>query len=70
MKHVFFNTGDDSYISLMCPTADMPDHPKKWATDINSGLGVMNGTYHFAFGPSRSKNWKRSRPGCVSITIR
>src|SRR5437899_12940816 len=33
----------------MCPTADMPDHPKKWATDINSGLGVMNGAYHFAF---------------------
>jgi hypothetical protein len=23
--------------------------PKKWATDINSGLGVMNGAYHFAF---------------------
>ena len=49
MKHVFFHTGDESYISFMCPTADMPDHPKQWATDINSGLGVMNGTYHFAF---------------------
>ena len=49
MKHVFFDTGDDSYISFMCPTADMPDHPKQWATDINAGLGVMHGTYHFAF---------------------
>ena len=48
MKHVFFNTGDDSYISFMCPTADMPDHPKQWATDINAGLGVMHGTSHVA----------------------
>ncbi len=30
MKHVFFDTGDGSYVSFMCPTADMPDHPKKW----------------------------------------
>jgi len=49
MKHVFFDTGDGSYVSYMCPTADMPNFPKKWATDINSGLGVMNGAYHFAF---------------------
>ena len=49
MKQVFFDTGDGSYVSFMCPTADMPNHPKKWATDINSGLGVMNGAYHFAF---------------------
>jgi hypothetical protein len=27
----------------------MPNQPQKWATDINSGLGVMNGAYHFAF---------------------
>ena len=49
MKHVFFDTGDGSYVSFMCPTADMPNFPTKWATDINSGLGVMNGAYHFAF---------------------
>src|SRR5437867_10421835 len=49
MKHVFFDTGDGSYVSFMCPTPDMPNHPEKWATDINSGLGVMNGAYHFAF---------------------
>jgi catechol 2,3-dioxygenase-like lactoylglutathione lyase family enzyme len=49
MKHVFFDTGDGSYLAVMCPTPEMPNHPKKWATDINSGLGVMNGAYHFAF---------------------
>jgi len=49
MKHVFFDTGDGSYVSFMCPTADMPNFPTTWATDINSGLGVMNGAYHFAF---------------------
>ena len=49
MKHVFFDTGDGSYVAVMCPTPEMPHHPTKWATDINSGLGVMNGAYHFAF---------------------
>src|SRR5262249_25868587 len=42
-------TGEGSYVSYMCPPADMPNFPKKWATDINSALGVMNAAYHFPF---------------------
>ena len=49
MRHVFFDMGESSYISFMCPTPEMPGHPDTWATDINSGLGTLAGAYHFAF---------------------
>jgi len=49
MRHVFFDMGESSYISFMCPTPEMPRHPDTWATDINSGLGTLAGAYHFAF---------------------
>jgi len=49
MRHVFFDMGDGSYMSFMCFTPEMPGNADTWATDINSGLGVLAGTYHVAF---------------------
>lgn len=49
MRHVFFDTGDGSYVAFMAPTPAMPGVPKSWSTDINSGLGVPPIVYHFAF---------------------
>lgn len=49
MRHVFFDTGDGSYVAFMAPTSAMPGVPETWPTDINSGLGVPPMIYHFAF---------------------
>lgn len=49
VRHVFFDTGDGSYVAFMAPTADMPGMPEIWAPDINSGLGLPPIVYHFAF---------------------
>ena len=49
MRHVFFDTGDGSYVAFMAPTTAMPGIPENWGTDINSGLGVPPHVYHFAF---------------------
>lgn len=49
MRHVFFDTGDGSYVAFMAPTCDLPGMPESWKTDINSGLGVPPHVYHFAF---------------------
>jgi catechol 2,3-dioxygenase-like lactoylglutathione lyase family enzyme len=50
MRHVFFDTGDGSYVAFMCPTPEMSEMPNSWATDINSGLGLnFGGVYHFAY---------------------
>src|SRR5579875_426056 len=49
LRHVFFDTGDGSYVAFMCPTPENPNTPNTWATDINSGLGLRGGMYHFAF---------------------
>lgn len=49
VRHVFFDTGDGSYVAFMAPTPEMPGMPEKWATDINSGLGLPPIVYHFAF---------------------
>lgn len=49
MRHVFFDTGDGSYVAFMEPNTGIPGVPEKWATDINSGLGVPPHMYHFAF---------------------
>jgi len=49
VRHVFFDTGDGSYVAFMAPTPALPGTPASWATDINSGLGVPPHVYHFAF---------------------
>ncbi len=49
MRHVFFDTGDGSYVAFMCLTPESPNSPGTWASDINSGLGLRGGAYHFAF---------------------
>lgn len=49
MRHVFFDTGDGSYVAFMAPTPALPGMPDNWSTDINSGLGVPPHVYHFAF---------------------
>ena len=49
MRHVFFDTGDGSFVAFMCLTPENPKSPGTWATDINSGLGLRPTAYHFAF---------------------
>lgn len=49
MRHVFFDTGDGSYVAFMALTPKIPGVPESWSTDINSGLGVPPHVYHFAF---------------------
>jgi len=49
MRHVFFDTGDGSYVAFAAPTPAMPGMPENWVTDINSGLGVPPHLYHFCF---------------------
>lgn len=49
LRHVFFDLGDGTYIAFMCWVPGSKMLPERWATDINSGLGVMHGAYHFAF---------------------
>jgi catechol 2,3-dioxygenase-like lactoylglutathione lyase family enzyme len=48
MRHVFFDTGDGTYLAIMAPTTD-GGAPEEWAADINSALGLSPYTYHFAF---------------------
>lgn len=50
MRHVFFDTGDGSFVAFMELKPEMPGVPEKWDTGINAGLGVPQFVYHFAFG--------------------
>lgn len=49
VRHVFFDFGNETYIAFMCSAPGSKLLPESWAADINSGLGVMHGAYHFAF---------------------
>lgn len=49
MRHVFFDTGDGSYVAFMAPTPAIPGVPETWDTGINAGLGMPPIVYHFAF---------------------
>ena len=49
MKHVFFDTGDGSFVAFMEPRTGMPGVPESWDTGINAGLGLPQFVYHFAF---------------------
>lgn len=49
LKHLFLDTGNGSVISFMCPTPENPEYPDRWDCNLNSGLGVRHGTYHFSF---------------------
>jgi catechol 2,3-dioxygenase-like lactoylglutathione lyase family enzyme len=48
IKHAFFDTGDGSLVSFMCPES-VPGIPREWATDIHSAQNLPPGFYHFAF---------------------
>ena len=48
MRHTFFDTGDGTCLAFLAPTP-AAGGPTSWAGDINSGLGVMSYSYHFAF---------------------
>lgn len=48
-RHVFFDIGDGTMVAFMCSVPDSPVMPQEFATDINSGLGLMAAVYHFAF---------------------
>ena len=49
IRHVFFNAGDGLFVAFICSVPGSTLLPEKWATDINSGLGLPVGVYHFAF---------------------
>jgi catechol 2,3-dioxygenase-like lactoylglutathione lyase family enzyme len=48
IKHVFFDTGDGSFISFMSPQK-MPGVPAEFSTDLNSAQHLPGFFYHFAF---------------------
>ncbi len=48
IKHVFFDTGDGTFVAFMCPEK-VPGIPQEWATDINSAQNLPGAFYHFAF---------------------
>jgi catechol 2,3-dioxygenase-like lactoylglutathione lyase family enzyme len=47
IKHVFFDTGDGTFMAFMCPD-NVKGVPQEWATDINSAQGLPGAFYHFA----------------------
>ena len=48
LRHLFFDVGRDQLIAFMEPNG-VPDVPANYDADINRGLGVPAGFYHFAF---------------------
>jgi catechol 2,3-dioxygenase-like lactoylglutathione lyase family enzyme len=48
IKHVFFDTGDGSFVAFMSPEK-VPGIPEEFATDINSAQNLPPAFYHFAF---------------------
>lgn len=49
MRHVFFDTGDGSFVAFMCSVPGSPLFPPTWDTGLNTVLGMPAGAYHFAF---------------------
>ena len=47
IRHVFFDTGDNTYLAFMAQTPES-GAPETWKGDINSGLGLMAYSYHAA----------------------
>ncbi|SRR5579883_493020 len=60
IKHVFFDTGDGSYISFMCPQK-VPGVPAEFSTDMNSAQHLPNYFYHFAFWVDSVEELERKR---------
>ena len=58
VRHVFFNAGDGLYVAFVCSVPGSNVLPEKWATDINSGLGLPTGIYHFAFSLESEEDLK------------
>ena len=48
IEHVFFDTGDGTYISFMSPKP-ASGAPATWPGDVSTALGLMPATYHFSF---------------------
>ncbi len=48
IKHVFFDTGDGTFVAFMAPEK-VPGLPEEFATDINSAQKLPPAFYHFAF---------------------
>ncbi|MCP9774852.1 VOC family protein [Cyanobium sp. HWJ4-Hawea] len=48
VEHVFFDCGGDCALAFM-QWQQVPGVPSDYDTGINRGLGVPNGTFHFAF---------------------
>ncbi len=60
VKHVFFDTGDGSYISFMSPQK-MPGVPVEFSTDMNTPAGLPGFFYHFAFWADSVEDLEKKR---------
>lgn len=49
MRHVFFDTGDGTFVAFVAPTPSLPNMPKSWTPDMNAAQGFPANLYHFAF---------------------
>ena len=75
MKHVFFDTGDGSYVAVMCPTPEMPNHPKNtrsqhlWIYD-QTGEEIASAHYYVSpTGPVTPLDPKAIKIGGIRYVI-
>jgi catechol 2,3-dioxygenase-like lactoylglutathione lyase family enzyme len=68
IKHVFFDTGDGTFVAFMCPEK-VPGIPTEWATDINSAQNLPGAFYHFAFWVDDIEELERKRAELVGKSI-
>ena len=62
LRHVFFQADENMFVAFICSVPGSPMFPEKIATDINSGLGLPTGIYHFAFSVDTVEeldSWRR-----------
>lgn len=61
-RHVFFDLGNGTFLAFACSVPGSPTFPEKWATDINSGLGMpLPFIYHFAFWADSEEDFEAKR---------
>lgn len=69
VDHVFFDCGDGCALAFM-QWCDVPGVPAAFDTGINRGLGVPNGTFHFAFRCADEQALIRRRQELIARGVR